>query len=240
MAGTCKMPAGTAPANRIGERRQGPERAGMDDGRYYYELAGAFLKGRGLNVDGAGPCEMPELAREHGLTIHKFKRTAGLPRVRRVLGTLQGLMPEHLLDVGGGRGAFLWPLLDELRELPVTAVDLRMQHVRDLGAVHRGGVRRLLAVCADMNQLPFREDSFDVATALEVLEHLEHPQRAAVELLRVTRRFVIISVPSKRDDNPEHLHLLSEEAIEAMFVGVGATRVSFEHVLNHTIAVIGV
>ena len=46
-----------------------------------------------------------ELARERKLRLHRFKRTAGLPRVRRVLGALKGFAPETLLDVGSGRGA---------------------------------------------------------------------------------------------------------------------------------------
>ena len=54
-------------------------------------------------------------ARSHGRAckLHKFKRIDELPRVRRVIGMLRGaLRPTSLLDVGSGRGAFLWPLLD--------------------------------------------------------------------------------------------------------------------------------
>jgi len=42
-----------------------------------------------------------------GLKMHRFKRTAELSQVRRVLGMLRGLGPESLLDIGSGRGVFL-------------------------------------------------------------------------------------------------------------------------------------
>src|SRR5262245_40225561 len=83
-----------------------------DDGRYYAELAAAFVRGKlGITGDLSSE-ELIGLGRERGLRLHKFKRQAELPRVRRVLGILQGLAPAGLLDIGSGRGAFLWPLLD--------------------------------------------------------------------------------------------------------------------------------
>src|ERR1700676_2745640 len=68
--------------------------------------------------------ELIELGRERGLRMHKFKKTMGLARVRSVLGVLRGLQPSELLDIGSGRGVFLWPLLEEFPWMPVTSVDL--------------------------------------------------------------------------------------------------------------------
>ena len=34
-----------------------------------------------------------------------------------------GIQPTSLLDIGSGRGTFLWPLLDTLPTLPVIAID---------------------------------------------------------------------------------------------------------------------
>jgi hypothetical protein len=53
----------------------------------------------------------------------------------------------------------------------------------------------------------------------------------------VARRFVVASVPTHEDDNPEHIHLFDEKSLGALFSG--ARRVSFEHVLNHTLCVVG-
>jgi 2-polyprenyl-3-methyl-5-hydroxy-6-metoxy-1,4-benzoquinol methylase len=43
--------------------------------------------------------------------------------------------------------------------------------------------------------LPWRDNEFDVVLCLEVLEHLERPDEALHELLRVSRLSVILSVP---------------------------------------------
>ena len=59
---------------------------------------------------------------------HYFKAKEDLPRVKSVLGFLQGVIPagqcKTLLDVGSGRGAFLFPLLRDFPTLEVTSIDI--------------------------------------------------------------------------------------------------------------------
>ena len=205
--------------------------------RYYAEVTLAFVRGR-LRAPALAAADIIPASREAGLRLTKFKRSSVLPRVRRVIGALHSLHPADLLDVGSGRGTFLWPLLEAMPQLPVTAFDSRPDRAADLQAVTRGGVSRLTAVCMDVQGLALADGSFDVVTMLEVLEHLEKPSLAAREAVRVARRAVVVSVPSQQDDNPEHLHLFTADQIERMFLNAGASRVSIEHVLNHRIAVI--
>ncbi len=209
----------------------------MDGTRYYEELAAAFVRGR-LGVSGGSDAELIERGHAAGLKLHKFKRQAELPRVRRVLGALHGLAPQDLLDVGSGRGTFLWPLVNEFPWLPVLAVDEAERRVADLQAVRRGGIERLSAAQMDACALALGSKSRDVVTILEVLEHLERPERAAAEAVRVARRFVVASVPAHEDENPEHVQLFDEPALGRLFESAGAGRVSFERVLNHIIAVV--
>jgi ubiquinone/menaquinone biosynthesis C-methylase UbiE len=169
------------------------------------------------------------------LRLHKFKQNTELPRVRRVLGILRGVQPESLLDLGSGRGTFLWPLLAEFPTLPVTSAERSDRRSGDLAAVRKGGVGRLTVVRADVHHLPFAPRSFDAATLLEVLEHLADPQRALREVFRSARRFVVVSVPSTPDENPEHLHLFTLPQLEKMAAKAGAARTTFEHVPNHRI-----
>jgi ubiquinone/menaquinone biosynthesis C-methylase UbiE len=61
-----------------------------------------------------------------------------------------------------------------------------------------------MAVCPDARgvvasayDLPWADDQFDLVLTMEVLEHLEDPQRALREIARVSRRYVIASVPNE-------------------------------------------
>ncbi len=206
--------------------------------RYYTQLAAAFVRGR-LHRHDLGDEELIALGRERGLRLHRFKRSE-LPRVRKVIGILKGLRPAELLDVGSGRGTFLWPLLDAVPELPVTAIDLAFFRARDLGAARAGGVARLRPSCQSVLALGFADRAFDTVAALEVLEHLETPEIAARELLRVARRFLVASVPSKPDDNPQHVQCFSRDAFRDLFLRAGARAVDIDHVLNHRVAVVRV
>ena len=223
--------------------RRSPTREFMEDfpreagtGRYYTNLAAAFVRGRLETVAGTSD-ELIARGLAAGLRLHKFKRDSELPRVRTVIGAIRGMTTASLLDCGSGRGTFLWPLVAALPSLAVTAVDSNPQRVADIDAVRKGGVPNLGAVRADVCALPFASQAFEVVTALEVLEHLERPGLAVREAIRVARRFVIVSVPSKPDDNPEHVNVFDNGDLERLLTEAGARRVRFDSVLNHRIAV---
>jgi 2-polyprenyl-3-methyl-5-hydroxy-6-metoxy-1,4-benzoquinol methylase len=203
--------------------------------RYFADLARAFVRGRLAN---SGASIQDGI--DAGLRLYKFKSNADLPRVQRVLGIMRGLQPQSLLDVGSGRGNFLWPLLDAFPHLRVTAVDLSERRAADLGAVAAGGIERLQAVRMDIQYPAVLAHSFDIVTALEILEHLQDPQNALTHLVAIARRFVLLSVPSVPDNNPEHLHLFKVDQLHEMAARAGGLRTTIEHVLNHRIVLIRV
>src|SRR5689334_5821903 len=122
--------------------------------RYFTEFANAFVRGRlgdqATIQDGIGA----------GLRLHKFKVNIELPRVQRVLSILRGLSPDRLLDVGSGRGTFLWPLLATFPKLLVTSIDSSERRTSDLAAIRRGGVERLTVASMDAQILGFAAKSF--------------------------------------------------------------------------------
>lgn len=204
----------------------------------YADLAAAYVRGRlPQEARGLDEAALIALGRAGGLKLHRFKRTMELPRVRAVLGALRGIMPAKLLDIGTGRGVFLWPLLDAFPDLEVTAVEPDTRRCEHLEAVRRGGIARLCVVNADASRLPYPDGAFDVVTALEVLEHQHDPAPLAREAVRLAGRFVIASVPSQPDENPEHVQLFSGDTIAALLRAAGAANVRVDHVLNHIIAV---
>ena len=211
---------------------------------HYVALAAAYVRGRlgvpALDDDAAiarGLAHAASGAEPH-LKLHRFKRSE-LPRIRPVLGALRGFGVASLVDLGSGRGVFVWPLLDALPHVTIAAVDLLAHRAQLFADVARGGVARLAGVRADITALPLADDCVDCVTALEVLEHLpgDGPERALAEAVRVARTAVIATVPSHPDDNPEHVHLFDGARLETMFRAAGARRVTIDHVLNHIIAV---
>lgn len=209
----------------------------VDDASHYRALAACYARGAlgRLALDDEAALAAGVAAE---LRLHRFKRTAGLPRVRAVLGALRGLGPATICDVGSGRGAFLWPMLDELPAVEVITLDLLPHRVADLAAVAKGGVARLRAVRTDIERAGLASDVVDVVTLLEVLEHVRDPAAAAAEALRLARRAVIVTVPSVPDDNPEHVRLFDKASLTALFVGAGARRVAVDGVRGHLVAVI--
>jgi SAM-dependent methyltransferase len=198
--------------------------------RYFIDLATAFVRGHLQQSDATLQDGIAA-----GLRLHRFKSNAELPRVQRILGILRGLAPLNLLDIGSGRGTFLWPLLAAFPHLDVTSVDKSDRRATDLAAVRTGGIDRLKVVRMDVERPAFTPGSFDVVTILEVLEHLNNPQAALAGSMKIARRFVLVSVPSVPDDNPEHLQLFSPHQLQEMAEEAGASRTTIEHVLNHRI-----
>lgn len=179
-----------------------------------------------------------DLARAHGIRLHYFKRSNGtLPRVARVLGFLKGIHFESILDVGSGRGVFLLPFLDAFPDIPAQALDISDKRIELLTDIKCGGIERLSVKKGSICDMPFPEDSFDVVTMLEVLEHIPDVRAAIRAAVRIAKKYVIVTVPSKEDDNPEHIHLLTKDVLTEMFTECGAHSLHFDGVHGHLIMI---
>lgn len=205
----------------------------MNQSRYIPRITDAYQRGYELKYVGL---ENPPEKK-----LHYFKEKEDLPRVQVVLGFLQGIVPagqcDSLLDVGSGRGVFLFPLLREFPELEVTSLDILPHRVALLECVRSGGVENLHPMLANICDSGIPDKSFDVVTMQEVLEHIPDTERAVRNAVRLARNYVIVSVPSKPDDNPEHIHLFSNEDLKNHFLAAGCSKVKFMSVTNHRVMI---
>ena len=213
--------------------------------RYDARMMAAYVKGMlkdsgdpllrvPLDELGEDGCErLLGMAKDAGLKVHYFKRLDTLPRVKMVMGVLRGIQPESLLDVGSGRGVFLFPFLREFPWVPVTSLDLLEGRVQTLAAIHDGGVDNLTAIRASICDWDAPDRSIDVVTMLEVLEHIPDVAAAVRNAVRLARRYVVVTVPSKPDDNPEHIHLLTAPVLTELFGGAGCDCLQFGGVPGH-------
>ena len=184
-------------------------------------------------LTGEDHARLLDMARAEGLKTHYFKNHETLPRVKLALGFLRGIRPESLLDVGSGRGVFLFPFLRAFPGVPVTSLDILNRRVELLTAVSEGGVENLTAVKASICDWDAPDGAFDVITLLEVLEHIPNVQAAVKNAVRLARRCVVITVPSKPDVNPELIHLLTKPVLTELFSNAGVTNLKFDGVPGH-------
>jgi 2-polyprenyl-3-methyl-5-hydroxy-6-metoxy-1,4-benzoquinol methylase len=108
-------------------------------------------------------------------------------RLREIVEPLDA---RSLLDAGCGEGETLARLDGSLPQR-IAAVDLDEEAVAFTAGRFPGvDVRR-----ESVFELPFEDGSFELVLCLEVLEHLDDPGRALAELVRVSARDVVVSVP---------------------------------------------
>jgi 2-polyprenyl-3-methyl-5-hydroxy-6-metoxy-1,4-benzoquinol methylase len=134
-----------------------------------------------------------------GNTYDKYGSTN--PVVKRLMAGFDGALdelwaeaaPESALDVGCGEGVLTERFAERLGTGQVVGVDLDDPKLRaewDRRARPNLDFRPLAGP-----ELPFAKDEFDIACAIEVLEHVPDPARTLAELVRVARSHVLASVP---------------------------------------------
>jgi len=97
---------------------------------------------------------------------------------------------KNLLDVGCGDG-ILCKIYKNKGVNKVVGIDLS-----------KNRIKTAILNCAECEfaigsiyNLPFKDNSFDLVAAVEVIEHLEKPEKALNELKRVSKKYVIFQVP---------------------------------------------
>jgi 2-polyprenyl-3-methyl-5-hydroxy-6-metoxy-1,4-benzoquinol methylase len=97
--------------------------------------------------------------------------------------------PASLLDFGCGEGVLTERWARAAPDRRVVGVDLDDPGLRAEWETRAAPNLEFRAGMA------FADNEFDVATAIEVLEHVEDPERDLAELTRVAARYVLASVP---------------------------------------------
>jgi SAM-dependent methyltransferase len=142
----------------------------------------------------AGPGAVPT-----GNTYDKYGSTN--PLVKRLMSgfhrTLDDLWqraaPESVLDVGCGEGVLTEQWAERLGERRVVGIDLEDPQLRS--EWQRRSRQNLEFRPEEATSLSFGDDEFDLAAAIEVLEHVPDPEATVSEMARVARRWLLVSVP---------------------------------------------
>ena len=135
-----------------------------------------------------------------GNTYDKYGSTN--PVVRRLMGRFESTLdelftqadPHSLLDVGCGEAVLTHQWAQRLGDgRRVVGIDL------DDPALHAEWAKRtapnLEYRVMKAENLPFADGEFDLASAIEVLEHVPDPEHTVAEMARVAQRWLLVSVP---------------------------------------------
>ena len=148
---------------------------------------------------------------------------------RCVLELVKTTGAQRILDVGCGEGF----TMRELRQGGIQAAMVGMDlNVAALAWNRSHAMAQSPLGVSDIHHVPVADGSFDLVLCLEVLEHVPDSSLALAELLRVTRDYVLVSVPHEPffrganllrakhvralGNDPEHIHNYSGRAFRRL------------------------
>jgi 2-polyprenyl-3-methyl-5-hydroxy-6-metoxy-1,4-benzoquinol methylase len=123
------------------------------------------------------------------------------PIVRRLMAGFEAALeelfteaaPRSLLDVGCGEGVLVHRWAERLGERRVVGIDLEEESLQ--AGWSRRQAPNLEYRTMSAEDLPFAANEFDLASAIEVLEHVPDPEHTLGEMARCSRGHLLVSVP---------------------------------------------
>ncbi len=134
-----------------------------------------------------------------GNTYDKYGSTN--PVVRRLMGAFERTLaelfaqaaPASVLDVGCGEGVLTHQWAQQLGEGRIVGIDLDDDKLKAEWATRQHPNLEYRTMAAE--HLPFADGEFELASAIEVLEHVPDPQHTVAEMARVASGHLLVSVP---------------------------------------------
>ena len=105
-----------------------------------------------------------------------------------------------LLDIGCGLGNFCRYMKARNPDLEISGIDFSPKAV-ELARIIEPSIDY---TTADAYDLPFPDNSFDIITAQEIIEHLENPKRAVKEWKRVLKKYGKLYITTPWNDVGKH------------------------------------
>ena len=153
------------------------------------------------------------------------------------MGHLLQIAVEQAVDLGCGGGRNAGELLKKYPNAKVTAVDYADLSVKKAAAYNRIMIEagRCTVMQGDVSALPFRDGSFDLATAFETVYFWPGPVKSFSEVCRILKpggRFLIVNESDGMDKTGKQfetiidgMHTYTAEELEAALQAAGFAQV---------------
>jgi ubiquinone/menaquinone biosynthesis C-methylase UbiE len=115
---------------------------------------------------------------------------------------------ETLIDVGCGYGKYLRYFKLRKKIKICVGLDLKKKAVHSTKRLFREKGIDVPLIIGDAQNLPFADDTFDIAFSTDMVEHLPSSPKGVQEIVRVSKDKVVICVPNKL--NPVDMSHIAE------------------------------
>ncbi|MFH1187028.1 MAG: class I SAM-dependent methyltransferase [Candidatus Levyibacteriota bacterium] len=106
---------------------------------------------------------------------------------------VKNLEINTVLDVGCGEGF----TLNKLKEKKIGETYQGIDYSKEAIGIGKKLYPFLNLKQGDIYKLPYENNSFDLVICVEVLEHLENSEKGLKELIRVSKKYLFLSVPNE-------------------------------------------
>ncbi|MEA2064873.1 MAG: class I SAM-dependent methyltransferase [Patescibacteria group bacterium] len=111
--------------------------------------------------------------------------------IRQIVETVQSLKINSILDAGCGEGLIMHNIIKKIPEIKINGFDISNSALKNAKKI----LPSSYFFQGDITNIKLFDNFYDLAIALEILEHLENPEAALKELKRATKKYCLISVP---------------------------------------------
>lgn len=112
---------------------------------------------------------------------------------RTLIKVIKPLNAKTILDIGCGEGFSLQKISENKIGEKLEGID----YSKDAIKIGKNLFPKLNLKQGSIYNLPYKNNAFDLVICTEVLEHLENPQKGLLEIKRVSKKYMLLSIPNE-------------------------------------------